>query len=84
MCRPHSRARCAPPQTPQMIIISMDGAVNGQNYEHYQNLFNDTLYKNPNECPMRGTFFVSHEYSDYQLVQKLYSQGHEIALYGVT
>ena len=67
-----------------MIILALDGAVNGQNYEHYVNLFNDTVHKNPNECPMRGTFFVSHEYTNYQMVQRLYSQGHEVALYSVT
>ena len=67
-----------------MIILSLDGAVNGQNYEHYLNLFNDTVYKNPNECPMRGTFFVSHEYSNYQMVQDLYHKGHEIAVNSIT
>ncbi|KAF0291691.1 hypothetical protein FJT64_010266 [Amphibalanus amphitrite] len=73
-----------PSETPQMIILALDGAVNGQNYEHYVRLFNDTEHKNPNECPMRGTFFISHEYTDYQMVQQLYSKSHEIALYSVT
>ncbi|XP_043203997.1 chitin deacetylase 1-like [Amphibalanus amphitrite] len=73
-----------PKETPQMVILSLDGAVNGQNYEHYLALFNDTVYKNPNECPMRATFFVSHEYSNYQMVQDLYHKGHEIAVNSIT
>ncbi|XP_037086439.1 chitin deacetylase 1-like [Pollicipes pollicipes] len=73
-----------PAQTPQMIILALDGAVNGQNYNRYQDLFNDTVFKNPNECPMRGTFFVSHEYTNYQMVQDLYHKGHEIALNSIT
>lgn len=73
-----------PEQVPQMVIIALDGAVNGQNYPHYVDLFNDTAYKNPNECPMRGTFFVSHEYTNYQMVQDMHYKGHEISIYSVT
>jgi len=71
-------------EIPQMVLLALDGAVNGQNYNHYITLFNDTVYKNPNECPMRGTFFVSHEYSSYQMVADLYQKGHEIAINSIT
>ena len=31
--------------------------------------------KNPNGCPIAATFYVSHEWTDYGLVQSLYSGG---------
>lgn len=66
-------------QTPQMILLTFDGAVNINNIEKYDKLFlaNRT---NPNGCPIRGTFFLTHEYADYQSVQRLHYEGHEIAV----
>lgn len=65
------------PQTPQMILMTFDGAVNINNIEHYQKVFTDQR-KNPNGCAIRGTFFISHEYCDFHMVQDLASKGHEI------
>lgn len=48
-------------QIPQMILLTFDGAVNHNNYDHYQKFLNGK-YQNPNGCPIRGTFFISHEY----------------------
>ena len=31
-------------------------------------------YKNPNGCPIHGTFYVSHQYTNYAMVQKLWKQ----------
>ena len=31
-------------------------------------------YKNPNGCPIHGTFYVSHQYTNYAMVQKLCNQ----------
>lgn len=70
-------------QTPQMIILTFDGAINQQNIHHYRRIFRDTRL-NSNDCPIRGTFFVSHEYSDYQMVQDTYHKGHEIGTYTIT
>ena len=39
---------------------------------------------NPNGCPIRGTFYVTHEWNDYWLTKKLYNEGHEIADHSVT
>lgn len=36
--------------------------------------------KNPNNCSISGTFFVSHMYTDYSLVHELNAEGHEISL----
>ncbi|XP_054737880.1 chitin deacetylase 8 [Anastrepha obliqua] len=69
-------------EIPQLITVTFDDAVNVINYEQYQQLF-DGL-NNPDNCSAQGTFFVSHEYTDYTLVNALYQQGHEIALHSVT
>ena len=62
---------------PQIVFISIDAAINTA-FVDYEALFDGTL-KNPNGCDISGTFFVSHEYTDYCDVQTLYSQRHEIA-----
>ncbi|KAK9870336.1 hypothetical protein WA026_006421 [Henosepilachna vigintioctopunctata] len=63
---------------PQIILLTFDGAVNLNNFEHYKKVFNKKR-QNPNGCDIKGTFFISHEYSNYQMIQKLASDGHEIA-----
>ena len=45
--------------------------------------FND-YRKNPNGCPISATFYVSHEWTDYGLVQSLYSDGHEVASHSIS
>ena len=69
-------------QTPQMVVISMDDSLNQNNFASYRAVFNGR--KNPNGCPIRGTFFLSHEYSNYNMIQQLYFDGHEIATYSVS
>lgn len=48
-------------QIPQIILLTFDGAVNLNNYEHYKKIFNGKR-QNPNDCDIKGTFFISHEY----------------------
>ena len=62
-----------------MIMITFDGGVNKLNYKYYNDIFTKKRV-NPNGCPIKGTFFMSHEYTDYQIVEKFYSDGHEMAL----
>ena len=64
-----------------MVIISMDDTVNANNYNNYRKVFQGRT--NPNNCPVRGTFFVAHEYSNYQMIQELHYEGHEIATYSI-
>jgi hypothetical protein len=49
------------PQIPQMIMLTFDGAVNHNNYPGYMKVLGGR-YTNPNGCPIKGTFFLSHEY----------------------
>ena len=92
----------APKQTPQMILLSFDDAVNSNVMvrfctvivlDHfyrscylqpiYDALFNSNL-TNPNGCPIRGTFYLSHQWTDYRLVQKLFKDGHDFGLHSVS
>lgn len=70
-------------ETPQVVLVTFDDGVNDLNFDHYTEIF-DTGRKNPNGCPIRGTFYVSHEWTDYGQVQTLYSKGHEMASHTVT
>ena len=36
------------------------------------------------KCPIRGTFFVKHDYNNYQMIERLYYRGNEIAVNSVT
>lgn len=68
---------------PQMITITFDDAVNNNNIELYNELFNGKR-KNPNGCNIKGTFFLSHKYANYSAVQELHRRGHEIASHSIT
>lgn len=72
-----------PENIPQMVMITFDDAINDLNYDIYDEIFNSGR-KNPNGCPLLGTFYVSHEWTDYGQVQSLYSRGHEMASHGIT
>nr|XP_027205619.1 uncharacterized protein LOC113799218 isoform X1 [Dermatophagoides pteronyssinus] len=68
---------------PQLVLISFDDAVNDINWHIYEELLNSGR-SNPNGCPIKATFYVSHEWTDYSQVQTLYSRGHEIASHSIT
>ena len=56
--------------------------MNDLNKQFYEDLFEGRY--NPNGCPMKATFYVSHEWTDYAQVQDLYADGHEMASHTVT
>ena len=58
---------------PQMVLWTMDDDVNLLNYKFYSDLFDGI--KNPNGCPVRTTYYVSQENTDFNLVQQLYEKG---------
>lgn len=66
---------------PQFVVLTFDDAVTEMNSDFYLN-FKDL--KNPNQCRITMTFFLSHLYTDYSMVNELYRLGHEIALHSVT
>lgn len=69
--------------TPQMVTLSFNGAVTETNMAIYSKLFNEERV-NPNGCTPKGTFFVSHKYTNYSAVQELHRQGHEIGVFSIT
>ena len=68
--------------TPQLVMITFDDAVTRNSYDLYKQLISGIA--NPNGCPISGTFFVSHEYTDYWSIQQLHAQGHEIASHSIS
>ncbi|KAG8196758.1 hypothetical protein JTE90_014491 [Oedothorax gibbosus] len=70
-------------ETPLMVLLSFDGAVNSLNFDHYLKLLTKNR-TNPNGCPIKGTFFVSHEYTSHFHLQKFYADGHEVAVHSIS
>ncbi|XP_050683968.1 chitin deacetylase 8-like [Leptidea sinapis] len=71
-----------PARTPQFVLLTFDDAVAVTNMPNYKRLLFGR--KNSNQCPIGTTFFVSHEYTNYQLVNELYNEGFEIALHSIS
>lgn len=71
-----------PDNIPQIVYLTFDDAVITENYPMYEELFFGR--RNPNDQPITLTFFVTHEYNDYNLVHQLYRKGHEIAMHSIT
>ncbi|KAK0407366.1 hypothetical protein QR680_019157 [Steinernema hermaphroditum] len=71
-------------EVPQFVVLTFDDAVNARTMTDYKKLFGAVRYRNPNGCPAKATFFVSHEWTNYDLVQWLSENGHEIASNSIT
>ena len=67
-----------------MVTITFDDAVNSENWDIYIKKLFSPSRKNPNGCPIHGTFYVSHEYTNYAMIPKLANLGHEIAVHSIT
>lgn len=70
-------------EIPQIIAFSFDDAVNSENYKMYEELFLNNRF-NPNGCPISMTMFVSHNFTEYNLLRDLYIKGMEVAVHSVT
>lgn len=73
-----------PDKIPQMILLTFE---DGVSYDT-RNILTKEIFaenrRNPNGCGLRATFFISHHKNDYQQTQKLWNDGHEIAVHSVT
>lgn len=67
-----------------MVIVTFDDAVNSENWDLYTNELFTKEKLNQNGCPARATFFIPHQYTNYQHVQKLWNDRHEIAVNSIT
>ena len=68
-------------KTPQLVVLSFDDAITKINFPFYEII---SELKNPNDCNISMTFFVSHTYTDYSLVHEQLRRGNEIAVHSVT
>lgn len=66
-------------ETPQMILIGFEKSITDCGINFYKSLFSGNC-KNPTNCSISGTFFVEHEYNNYDQTQWLFSNGHEIGV----
>jgi hypothetical protein len=64
------------------VYLTFDDAISVTNYPFYESMFSGR--KNPNNASISVTFFVTHEYTDYSLVHRLWRQGHDIATHSIT
>lgn len=71
-------------ETPQIVLLTFDDAVLPEFEPLYKELFDSGRRKNPNGCPITTTFYVTHDGTDYQLVNRLYAAGHEMASHSLT
>ncbi|PAV65451.1 hypothetical protein WR25_12538 isoform A [Diploscapter pachys] len=70
-------------ETPQMIVLTFSGPITDRVINIYKSLFDGKL-RNPNGCPIRGTFFISHQFNNYDQTQWVHSRGGEIAVHSIT
>uniref|UniRef100_A0A915BXZ3 EGF-like domain-containing protein n=1 Tax=Parascaris univalens TaxID=6257 RepID=A0A915BXZ3_PARUN len=70
-------------EVPQMVIITFDGPITDHSIKIFKSIFNGR-FRNPNGCPIKATFFVSHEWNNYDQSQWLMGNGHEIAVGSMT
>jgi len=69
---------------PMIVYLTFDDALTQLLHTEYFTQLFDGTYSNPNGCPIRATFFLTHESNDYTLVNKYYSEGHEMASHSIT
>ena len=67
--------------TPQFVYVSFDGDINSRVFSKYRKIFSGER-KNPDNCPISSTFFVSDSGSRSGYVSFLKNKGQEIAMRG--
>ncbi|XP_071166720.1 uncharacterized protein [Mytilus edulis] len=67
--------------TPQFVYISFDGDIDSRVFFRFKKIFSGDR-KNPNNCPISSTFFVSQEGSRDSFVSFLNNKSQEIAMRG--
>merc|ERR1712212_667515 len=73
---------------PQIVYLTFDDALTAQaSSQFYDELFGrptEHNNSNPNSCALRATHYVTHQYTDYSLVNRWWRFGHEIASHSIT
>uniref|UniRef100_A0A1I7TWD6 EGF-like domain-containing protein n=2 Tax=Caenorhabditis tropicalis TaxID=1561998 RepID=A0A1I7TWD6_9PELO len=72
-----------PKQVPQMVMLSFDDPITDRIINTLKSLFSGKI-RNPNGCAIKGTFFVSHQWNNYDQTLWLHSKGNEISVNSIT
>ncbi|OWF55531.1 uncharacterized protein LOC110458729 [Mizuhopecten yessoensis] len=70
----------SPFQTPQIVTLTLQNNLNSAIKPLYDSLLN---FRNPNNCTIRVSFYIEDKGTDYSIVSKYASQGHEIGIHSV-
>ncbi|CAB3399192.1 unnamed protein product [Caenorhabditis bovis] len=70
-------------QIPQMVMLTFDDPITDRIINTLKSIFNGKI-RNPNGCAIKGTFFISHQWNNYDQCQWLYSKGNELAVNSIT
>merc|ERR1712168_148518 len=71
-------------QRPMIVYLTFDDAFTALAEEQFYHGMFDGTYKNPNECDIRATHFITQSYTDYSLVNRYWHLGHEMAAHSIT
>ena len=71
-----------PEEIPQLVFLTFDDSINSNVINYYNDIVKGRF--NPNGCPIGLTYYLSHDWTDYSLVNQLYNEGHEIASHTVS
>ncbi|CAH0556780.1 unnamed protein product [Brassicogethes aeneus] len=69
-------------KTPQLISLTFDEAIVENLYDLYWEKI--LTRDNPDDQQIGATFFIPHEYTEYDLVSDLYNFGYEIGVHSIT
>lgn len=73
---------------PQIVYLTFDDALRADaSREYYDALFGTPTNhsnSNPNGCAIRASHFITHQSTDYSLVNRWWNYGHEIASHSIT
>ncbi|CAH1759942.1 4042_t:CDS:10 [Entrophospora sp. SA101] len=69
-------------KTPQFVLLTFDDSIQDRSVKVAYDLIGER--KNPNGCPIKTTFYVSINYTDFSLVSEWYAKGHEVADHTMT
>merc|ERR1719431_2354003 len=71
-------------QRPMIVYLTFDDAFTALAEEQFYRTMFDGTYKNPNECAIRATHFITQSYTDYSLVNRYWHKGHEMAAHSIS
>ncbi len=79
---PNPPGGLAPTSTPQLILLTFDDSINTTRYSAVRQIL--TNHFNPNGSAVQATFFCTTDWTDYEMIHRLYCEGHEIGIHTMT